>query len=194
VYKVTPLDTSSIDAHITLLNNLLGEGFISHSELLDFIGDSNKVVFRITNVDNPKEALGIATGIIINSRESFNSLVNGFEPEFTHIANEISDINKVLIIKSVAVSEEHAGNGFGTKLVQAIFKWAENKAPKSAISLGWEDGNGCHIEKVLQRNEMSRIATRENFWLEDSITRQYNCPSCGNPCRCSAVLFYRSLI
>lgn len=191
MFIVKLITEADIPEAIEVLNSALGEDFVSSSDLLSIINDKIGVAYKILDSSNNK-IVGVATGMLAHSQNEFNYYLNGFEEQLdTHIAEGYNF--PIIVIKSVAVLKDYTGLGIGTSLVKELINWGILNQSKFVFSIGWTDEEGCHIEKIFTRLGLTQVIQINNFWFKDSLELQYACPSCGNPCYCSAILFGKSL-
>jgi len=94
-------------------------------------------------------------------------------------------------IKSLAVNPDNMYQGIGTALLEASIALLEMKGIHQLFTEAWRDEGGIRIERMILKNGFIRLAEKENYWYKDSIQRDYKCVACGQPCCCSAVIYYR---
>jgi ribosomal protein S18 acetylase RimI-like enzyme len=92
-------------------------------------------------------------------------------------------------IKSMAVQLKYQKQGIGTSMVKKVL--GEFQEAKRVEVIAWEqsDSGSIPLQSLLIESGFSITSKKPNFWYEDSIRRGFDCPSCGNPCNCSAVIF-----
>lgn len=97
---------------------------------------------------------------------------------------------KQATIKSIAIRSSFQNKGFGTKLINTALSELQATVETFEV-VTWErsDSQKIPIEKLLLNLGFKRSKTEVNYWFEDSLGSGYDCPSCGNPCRCNAVFF-----
>lgn len=94
-------------------------------------------------------------------------------------------------IAHLAVDSAHQRRGIGTRLIKSAIDFLQNHRPSIAM-VGWESPSGVLVDRLALKSGFSRLATYKHFWTEDSLAKQYSCPSCGLPCLCSAAVYLRS--
>lgn len=100
--------------------------------------------------------------------------------------------HKVGAILSVVVSPSNRNNGIATALVEAAVDWLRAHGATCVITVGWTDQSGCHIAGVASAMGFREVGKISQYWEEDSLTNDYECPTCGRPCHCDATLFVNS--
>jgi GNAT superfamily N-acetyltransferase len=111
-----------------------------------------------------------------------------------HLALELPLIEPVGIMKTIVVHESARNQGIGLLLIEACLAWMHENGAKSAFTESWISSNKeAGSRKVLISAGFLEIMTVPHFWKQESIVSKYKCPSCGNPCQCSAVLLSQSL-
>jgi ribosomal protein S18 acetylase RimI-like enzyme len=99
------------------------------------------------------------------------------------------DFHRIGVIRTVAVADSRRGRGVGTRLAKAAIDRLRKLGATAIVTVGWADSNGCHIAGLVKALGFEELATLENYWKKDSTSKQYDCPTCGNPCKCQAKLF-----
>lgn len=97
---------------------------------------------------------------------------------------------KTAIIKTLAIQQKYQRTGFGTRLLRTALEELLGSVDRFEV-IAWElsDTNLIPLESILVKTGFVKSHEITNYWLDDSIQRGYSCPSCGNPCQCSAVIF-----
>ena len=103
--------------------------------------------------------------------------------------------NSIGMIGIVATHAEYQGRGIGMQLVKnCLAEFAKREIPV-VYSIGWHSSKGVNIGGILENCGFVKLTEVSNYWREDSLKRNYRCPDCGSPpCKCSAVVFAKSLI
>lgn len=94
--------------------------------------------------------------------------------------------SKGMKISSVVVSEGQRGKGIATALIEDVL--LEHPQEKVYI-YAWRKGGVLLLQPVLNRLGFQMKEEKPKYWYRDSVERAYNCPECGNPCYCSAVIY-----
>jgi predicted N-acetyltransferase YhbS len=180
---IRPSDISDVSF---ILNEAMGNGYASESELSVFSLNASKVA-RVAETGNV--VIGVATGEVYPAGKPLPPAVP---------ANHVTEVQLMIpeaadssmgLLKSVAVASGVRGYGAGTAVSAAVVNELFLRGAELVYSVGWTDHEGCHIEGALTRLGFRSRGYIEDFWLEDSIRHRYSCPTCGNPCRCGAHIF-----
>ena len=102
---------------------------------------------------------------------------------------------RIGLFDSIAVSKDLRGFGLGTKLSAACLKEFISKDVDTICAMAWKSIDGTiNIEGILRRMDMTPQIEIPSYWnqMVDS-PGGHDCPVCGRPCKCSAVLFYKDL-
>lgn len=100
---------------------------------------------------------------------------------------------KLGYLHAVGVDPKFQRRCIGTVLVRESIEALKKLGAETLLSVGWKSEKGIHIGGILSRSNLTAFREIKEYWLEDSKKKGYSCPSCGNPCRCSAVIFKSSL-
>jgi GNAT superfamily N-acetyltransferase len=95
---------------------------------------------------------------------------------------------------TLLVIPEFQGNGFGKAMVQNMFDNV-NRIPsaKNMVSISWINDRPVNSDKIFLEFGFKEICVIPEFWLADSIDKEYSCPICGNPCHCAAKFLFHPL-
>ncbi len=97
-----------------------------------------------------------------------------------------------LIIKTIAIANEYQNKGITTAIFNEINNIAVDRNLHKIFCFAWQHQTTEEIpmSKILIKNGYSQIQIIDDFWKEDSVLRNFECPICGNPpCLCSLVIF-----
>lgn len=97
------------------------------------------------------------------------------------------------LLKSSAVRPEYRGKGIGGDLASHALDWLRSHGCTKALAVSWSPDSTQRSEPVLKRLGFEELARIERYWYDDSLENGYDCPSCGNVCSCTAILFSRLL-
>lgn len=166
----------------------LGDTYTSEADIRELIESPAWVIYVVDNDEN--EIIAAASGNKISDTD-------GLQPylldHWRGVVENISSSGPILMIKSVAVDSAYTGRGFASDLVRHLIQWGRHKDCTAVFSIGWTDHNGCHIEPVFNRLSLHPLMDIESFWTKDSLEQGYSCPTCGNPCNCTARLFFSGM-
>ena len=98
--------------------------------------------------------------------------------------------NKIIALrKHLAVDSHYQGKGIGKLLVIDGIKQLRPMVDY-VISIVWKESAEHSLGKLLQKVGATPIRTIPDYWKEDSLTKQYDCPICGHPpCACSTIIY-----
>lgn len=180
-----------LDQVVSVLENNLGEGFVTRADLSTFVENPNKFGFVVVDDDErilgavtsemPAEAYGVAQLMPADARDR----VIGLIPELA--------CSQSAFLRSVAVSPQARGAGLGTHLVRSSLAHLVSAGATSVFSVGWTDDDDCHIQGPFEAVGFEQRGDLAGFWTADSLAKIYQCPSCGSPCDCTARLFVTTL-
>lgn len=164
-------------------NEQLGQDYIKKQALEEML-NSDQVVILVFEQNN--ELLGFLLYEIIDK----NRLKHELKIINANLEKIIKTENNFGFLNIVAVSEKAKGKGVGSALNFEIVKIMEQKGIKFSFSLAWKDKEKINIGNILLRVGYIELYEIENYYYEDSIKRNYTCPTCGNPpCKCSAIVY-----
>lgn len=183
---------NALTTHATGISQLFDEemsqGYISPAALTAYIDDPD-VFVCLKAIDGEMAGAGIAKHARrledvtpVDQLAAVREVTDGsLPPEFGYLSG-------------VAVSSRHRGQGIGTQLCVEMVAWMRDRGLTSALSFGWQDHDGCHVEGAAARAGLLRVATIDNFWRQSTLARGNICPTCGIPCRCTAVVLAGTIV
>lgn len=170
-----------VHAILTIANIQLGDGYIQPCDLQR--DRSVSLVARIS-----EDVVGFCLGTIITKSELHAKLpqlklqnMNAFDSEaFFGLVN------------SIAVDAPSKKLGVGHELMERCIEELAELDARIVFMIGWRSSEGVNIRSLANRNGFSELLEIPNYWRDDSLAHQYQCPTCGAPpCNCSAVLFVK---
>ena len=187
-YKITEAKREHVTQIISISDDELGKGFLSHKELAENAFDNKAYICHVAL--HGKKVLGFCLCIIASNDEVDKHLKVGhaYLPAYVHFAEKIG------IIKTIAVSKDFRQRGIGHALTRAGYDEMANRKVQSVCSLAWKNGNVIAANGSLSALGLSPLREIESFWKEDSLKHHFDCPACGPPpCNCSAVLYFKAV-
>jgi len=190
--KTRPITGQDLDGALSVLGNALGARYVSREQLSEYVQQKRK--FGFVSLDKTGRVMGAATSELPDDSQSLLDLLpTDSQDRVASIVPEL-EFNRTALLQSVAVSPQARGNGVGTDLVRASVDTLTTAGATSIISIGWTDFEGCHIQGPLEAIGFQGRGDLPNFWRQESITKNYQCPTCGQPCKCVARVFIKSLL
>jgi len=181
--------SSEYEQIVALLGDALGDRYIGIDQLEQMGKIHNETCFVAISEER------VAGAAITRLVESV-ALAQVFPLGQEQVLNEVplgQYHRTVGVVGAVAVALENRGRGVGTQLTRASMDWLRDRGATAAVSFGWKSSNGCHIAGVLRSCGFEERLEITEFWTKESASTGYSCPECGNLCKCSAIIFTRSL-
>lgn len=170
-----------------LLEEGLGKGYMEIEDLNDFIDPQMKESLCLVATSQEK-----IIGALTLTKVGRESLRSQLPKEMNFMADNpsmLEEHSEVGFIQNVVVSPAFQRQGIATRLIRESLEQASKLDLLRVISFGWESIHGCHIDGVFADLGFKRGSQISGFWYEESIREEYECPSCGNPCYCNAILY-----
>jgi len=98
---------------------------------------------------------------------------------------------RVALTKTIATHPEQQGKGIANNLFEEEQAVLIGLGVKACFTVTWSAKGKINLSSLLKKNNYLLHTVIENYWLDDSIKRKYSCPECGNPCYCSAEIYYK---
>lgn len=183
---------ADLEDSLNILENALGLGYVSRDKLATYAGREDKVAFVAIGEGNQIHGI-VTSDLPAGSDDVLELLPSDAQARVLSLIPELA-FNRTGLLRSGAVSPQSRGNGIVTSLSKASVGALEDMGATSILAIGWTDFEGCHIQRILEAMGFKTQGDLENFWHEDSISKNYQCPTCGKPCFCTARIFLKSQV
>ena len=187
-------DDQCVQQALDVLQGELGGNYISREFFETYLSRNEHFSGKIALIAKNVETYRIVGTLIaeIVTPETFEaSFLDAYASVLKYPAIQPLRFHRTGLIKSVAVPSQFQRQGIGTSLVSDALKKLSAYGAEHFYALGWVSKKGCHIQNTLESLGFKYIDQLEQFWFKDSLEHKYSCPSCGNPCVCSARLFIK---
>lgn len=172
---------------VTLLNNTLGESYVTAQTVERRLADANTTVIGAYK-DNTLIACGYGT---ITTPTTTNPLIRNPSVRVNEWLYKHHN-TRIGLLETLAVHPTERNTGIGTRTVKHILaSFTEHKATQ-AITVSWLHSGNSSLH-LLKRIGFTPLDTLTNYWTSDSIKHNYRCPNCGNPCVCAAAILVKPL-
>lgn len=191
--KIRAMTERDVSPVLALLGESLGKKYIQRSDLLGYLKDSAEAP-RAAYVAVADGESGIAGALLCKILEPDMLAEHLPKGRGADVLSMIRSLNfhRIGLLQSVAVCAPQQGKGIGTSLIEKSLEWFRDNGATCILCIAWTDVAGCHIEGPVRRHGFTTCGDIAEFWKEDSIEKGYACPSCGNPCSCSARVMFKS--
>lgn len=96
---------------------------------------------------------------------------------------------RLLEVKTIAVHAAHQGKGIGSIIFNEVTNIAKEFGAECCYCVAWKRNGNVAMHNIHINAGFKVLREIEHFWQADSIEKGYDCPECGNPCNCSAVIY-----
>lgn len=173
--------TADAAAVQVLLNTELGDPLYTVDDLLAAAGDATASVIFVRQ-EGQVAAAAVARLLVAED-------VDYYSP-FGPAPAALFDGHQVGSLEALAVRPSDRGRGIGTRLLQARLEWLTAHGCDLVVAVSWLSGRPGTSAPLYRRLGFTAGATVTDFYLEESRRDGWSCPVCGNPCRCSAQLYW----
>ncbi len=168
--------SKNITKVVALSNKAFGKNYLPLSYYKKFINsDVNIGMVMVAN----KNIVGFITSTIylVNRANTCEELYFNF--------NDLQ--HDIAIIKQVVVAPKYQKKGIGNLLLKQLISTINTK---EIICIAWQRDKNIVIANLLLKNNFRKLKSIPNYWFNDSVSKQYNCPECKKPpCKCTGVVF-----
>jgi len=104
-------------------------------------------------------------------------------------------IEKIGLFDSTSIRKDLQGIGLGTELSAACYDEFVSRNVDMICGMAWKSVDGqINVDGIFRRMGMTPRLEVPDYWnqMVDS-PGGHDCPVCGRPCKCSAVLYYKDM-
>ncbi len=184
-HSIRPMAPSSVAKSVAIFDDELGRGYVSRAELERLINTESKVAL-ISELG--AVATGVATGEVLTYEEFLAAAPADVRWRVAEMTTYLT-IERVGVLKSVAVSKRYQSRGLASSLCACVVQRLWDLGASCVVTVGWTTDSKCHIEGVVRSLGFREEGVIDDFWFHDSVVMDYQCPRCGQPCRCGAKVF-----
>lgn len=188
--EVRPLDVEQeqeLTESLAVLAHALGDRYVSRDDVREVATSSSGVALIATDPNG--DILGVCLGEVLDDDE-----VGRYRAELRQHARLPGGFDALRIgrLSTVAVKPRARGYGVAARLASACLEGLRGQGCGAVLAVSWvHEGDTSH--GVLAAAGFEQLVEIERYWRSDSIDRDYDCPTCGNPCACNAILMMARL-
>jgi len=193
MYDHTPitirdLKITDISSALNIAFAELGSDYLTEQDFLDALNTDGGFC-KISITDNIVSGFSICKIFGPDKIDEMLALPNSDE------RNALSVHKTIGLLDSVAVAQEIKGKGVGSELISACCKELAARGADVLCAMAWKDVNGnANISDLLKKTGMSPSIEIRGYWNRFVTSPDgHDCPICGRPCRCSAVLYMKHI-
>ena len=162
----------------------LGTDYLSEKDFLEAIG-SDSAFCKVVTYNRQFAGFGICQ--IFGPEKLGEMLHLPDSPE----KRKLLSMGRIGLLDSVAVRRDLKGLGIGTGISAACLSEFELRNADVVCAMAWKSTDGTiNIEGILRGMGMSPSLEIPGYWnMMVDPPGGHDCPVCGRPCRCSAVLY-----
>ncbi len=177
-FKIRDIVNTDLPSVISIANEELGNNYfegVLNNEKID-----NLSILRVIEKDN-HEIAGFCYAYLAPP-ESLDGILT-----------PLSSGLKTAILKTIAIKNRYKNTGLGKTMIDDMIRELELIHTQIIISTVWYNQLNPAIRIIMNNSDFKLHKEIPNYWTNDSIEKGYQCPVCGHPCICSAIIYYRLL-
>ena len=180
--EIVPLSAGYVPDLMPVAKAELGPDYLTEDSFLDVI-DAENDFCKVALMDGRPVGFSICNVLYRD----------GIDPEMRLPdcpgRDRLMESAPVGYINAVSVSDAVKGHGAGYKMMDACLAEFAARGVTTACALAWKSVTGVtNIGHILERHGLESVMELKGYW-NDLHPDEDICPVCGNPCRCSAVLY-----
>jgi GNAT superfamily N-acetyltransferase len=102
--------------------------------------------------------------------------------------------SKIMVVKTMVIQAGYQRKGYGTQLLQYLIDAIDSSEIETMLALGWKSDDCVNIQHMMDTFEFTELCELPEFWKADSVKYGYQCPTCGHPCKCPAIIYSKLLL
>jgi ribosomal protein S18 acetylase RimI-like enzyme len=169
----TILTEDNIEEVLHISNQLFGQDYYTAATLNQL---NQKSIIRVAQVKD--EVVGFFIFRIFTRAEA-------------NFLDSTSD-ELILKVKTIGVKRSYQRKGLATQIFAQVPHYIKEMNIKDAYCVAWDNAGIVSMHQIHMKAGFSVWKRIENYWKEESIEYNYSCPTCGNPCLCSAVIYHKN--
>jgi len=180
------LSVSEIHSAFTIAYNELGSDYLTENDFLETLDTDDSFCMISTRK-------GIVSGFSICKIFGPDKIDEMLALPDCDEKNILMNFDTIGILDSVAVAQEMKGKGIGSELIDACCRELTARGTKIICAMAWKDIKGnVNIGSLLKKMGMLPSIEITGYWNRFVTSPGgHDCPVCGRPCKCSAVLYQR---
>ncbi|MGB8412677.1 MAG: GNAT family N-acetyltransferase [Candidatus Binatus sp.] len=193
---IEPLSTSDEAAVLDLAARVLGDDYLPVTIAAVEANSREAILFDVAKIKTRGRS-GIVAGFVLAKmiqRGEHSFLFKGFNVAIPADIDHANTNGKLGLLQTVGVEPLYQMRGIGSLLIKQAMTELHARGAETLLSTAWKAHDGIHAHSALTRAGFVPFETIEKFWLHESEKQGYSCPSCGNPCHCTAVLYKCSVL
>ncbi len=177
--ELLPSDSNFFSDALEILNRTQGRDLFDANYLHKLFGKTeNYIVGAFLN----KEIIGIGVAQIITDFDFYIQFDNNIKVEMSN--------KKVASFSTLAITESMQGKGIGQKISKLRLDWVKKNNCTVVLGTSWVSGLKHTSDRVFEKMGFKAIKRVENFFVESSLKKPFDCPGCEKaPCICGAILY-----
>lgn len=189
-FQIKPLKESDIDQAIVISDKELGTNYITSIFLQKLIHYQNTLLIGAFN--KKSEIIGYGYCIIYSKKEFQTSL---HPSQLKMLPNILINSEKIGVTNTISIQKEYKNKGIGSAIFNQFLLFFKANSVKTISAFAWKNKNVVNMESIFKKYNFSILQKTSNFWFQESIDKNYNCPACKNPpCTCEAIIYFKELI
>ena len=182
------LERVHVSRVIRIADAQLGSGFISPDDLAAIEQQPDECLGIVAVDEDTARIVGFGLTYIVGPSDS-RRLISWPEQK---IPESVGYVDRVGILKTVAVREDYQGRGVGYAIVEESLRKLREFGVETVCAIAWKAGEKTNIGGILKNLEFFKYREVPNYWKMESEERGYECPRCGPPpCLCTGVIYLK---
>ncbi|MCX7713874.1 MAG: GNAT family N-acetyltransferase [Chthoniobacterales bacterium] len=170
---------------LEIIESALGKNYLTKEELLeDWLRSTDS---QLLGVFSETRIIGIRGHYLLKEGQKRQN----FEQRLSKLAHITLPQNLGFLAFS-AVHPDFRGKGIGKHLLRMGMQWLFQQGCSCLAAVAWISNETPNSEILFQAAGFRMIAELPEWWREESMQRESQCPKCGMPpCKCNGRLYVK---
>jgi hypothetical protein len=93
------------------------------------------------------------------------------------------------LLDTGCVAKSVAGRGLASQMLSREIALLHRKGATCLLAITWIRPDSPDGRTPLEAAGFDHLETIDRYWYEESLSEDYYCPDCGQPCTCSAGIY-----
>lgn len=169
---------------LAISDEQLGDKYLSFASLEDAVNQTDRAAAKV-GISPGGELAGFYLSYVYSGEE----LEAKLEIPLSKVSGQLKNLQRIGVLKTVAVKENCQGLGVGSELVRDGVNELKKRRVQAICSVAWKSGEKTNIGGVLSKFNLKPVLKIPEYWKNHRPDQAFICPACGQPCLCPAVVY-----
>lgn len=186
IKELRPQNRQAVTEAMALMDATLGRGMVSLGHVLRDMRNHGTLFFLAAYAKGSAALVGAGLARVLDDN-GYRRFIAPMPTGTLPAAPPSADNRRVGLLNHLAVVPSMRRHGLGRALINRRTAWLKERCTE-AYALSWLHGQADRSENVLKAVGWEPVTVLRDCWKQPSVTEDWHCPQCGQPCRCPGLL------